>query len=165
MSDKFHRHMFFPVKFLFEREDDQHQIDELPYRFHSRFVPCPNLRAYIINDLHVISFRNACKPKIKSRIINKHENIRTFEFDYLFERSFHGFYKRQMLQNFKKAHKAEISNMIDDLHACVLHFISAHAVHIDARLQAFKFPHNAGTVQIAGSFSRYDHHTLHRFIV
>ena len=152
------------IEGCFKRKNDQHGIHKRTDLFHTRSMPCPHLRTDIVHDLDIISFCNARKPEIESRIINQDQHIRLLELHDLLKSVFHCLNEWKMFQHFHKTHKSEFADVVNNIHSFALHLITADTVHIDSGRQAFQLPHHTGAMQIARCFAGNDHHTLNHVL-
>src|SRR5579883_3000310 len=121
------RNMFMLVNRNFEREDDEHFVNERLHLFYAGGVPCPHLRRYIVDDGNAMCLRYARQLQVESGVINKDKDVRLAgnEFALTLAQNFPD--ERQMLHHFGEPEERHFAHVSQELHAFRLHLIPADA--------------------------------------
>ena len=76
MADELHRHVGIAVQLLFERKNDQHAVGKPLHHAHAALSPCPQLRAYVIDDRDAELLDRGGKPEIEVGKVDDDEGLR-----------------------------------------------------------------------------------------
>ena len=149
MSDKLGIHPLFPVQVDLEGEDHKHLVHDPLHGFHARTMPRPNLGTDVIDDLYAVPFRNFGEPEVEARVIDQQHDVRFSELQERFECLLHRTNDRNMLEDLDKSHEPQLVDMVNEVHALLLHPVSPHAEDIDLRIATFQLTNDPGAVKVS----------------
>src|SRR5205807_894636 len=156
VTDEYGAHARFLVEIGLKRKDAEHQIDRARHSFDASWVPSPNLRADIVNQLLLwrLPSQRAGEPQVESRIIDQHHSVR-FALLNFFERSSKLLSEITILrEHLPQTEHGCVADPVFELRACDLpHLRAAAPNELQLGLQLTQGTHQCGAVIVGAHFA------------
>src|SRR5437867_9179795 len=107
MTDELDVDAFLFVQLHFEREDYLHLVNQQLHLLHTSLIPCPHLRADVVQHSDVPLSCLFCKPEIKPRVINQDEHVWSSLIQNSFQFGLDFSDQRKMFDHLHESHERE----------------------------------------------------------
>ena len=121
MPDVVHVHALFFVKRLLERQNHHHLVHIAADLLDAPFLPRPDLRGNVIDNLEVLLFREFGDAEVESGIVHQHEDIRLPREDIPLAYPDVPQHFAQMHKNLPKTHESHLLVVHKQLCSSLLH--------------------------------------------
>ena len=131
MSDELRFDAVLAIERFFEREDHQHLADVLPHELDASLLPCPELRADVVDDRHTTLVQLAGKSQIEVGEVDEHSGIRAAPLGFahnLAEAAIDGW---NVLDDLDNANLGDLASVHQQLAARRAHLLSADAEELN----------------------------------